>query len=137
MASLTKYLNGSGFRMPTWQKSPIFTGTLVGSSIVLLFTAIQDYRRFKALGPGGAPYNVFGWLFVTLGLRPFTLGPQDTTWVGDYNLQNVSVSDGLQDLPRRAGLRARVMGIAPQRQMSQQAPESMRKVSTSWLRCNG
>jgi hypothetical protein len=134
MNSLHKYFGGNRIRVRALHKSPILNGTIVGSAVVLLFVALQDYREFKALGPGGTPYNVFGWLFVTLVLRPLSLSRNGTTRYDDYDMKDGPVSEGLLDLPKREGHKPLVMGIAPQRQMSQQAPESMRKVC-SYLVC--
>lgn len=87
---------------------------------------VQDYQAFKALGRGGTPYNVYGWLSVTFLLKPFTLAERDTLWTGDY-------PDGahkeIQGLPDRQGQRPDIRGIAPQRQFSQCPNQEMNKVS--------
>lgn len=87
---------------------------------------VKDYAAFKALGRGGTPYNVYGWLSVTFLLKPFTLAERDTVWTGDY-------PDGahkeIQGLPDRRGQRPDIRGIAPQRQFSQCPTQEMNKVS--------
>lgn len=91
-----------------------------------LIWCVQDYQAFKALGRGGTPYNVYGWLSVTFLLKPFTLAERDTLWTGDY-------PDGahkeVQALPDRQGQRPDIRGIAPQRQFSQCPTPEMNKVS--------
>ncbi|KAK5046680.1 hypothetical protein LTR84_007441 [Exophiala bonariae] len=85
---------------------------------------LRDYQAFKDLGPGGTPYNVYGWLSVTFFLKPFTLAERDTLWTGDY-------PDGahkeVQALPVRRGQRPDIRGIAPQRQFSQCPTREMNK----------
>lgn len=89
---------------------------------------VRDYQAFKDLGPGGTPYNVYGWLSVTFFLKPFTLAERDTLWTGDY-------PDGahkeVQALPVRKGQRPDIRGIAPQRQFSQCPSQEMNKVGQS------
>ena len=110
---------------------PVLGSALLGSITVLLSWAVQDYKQFKSLGRGGVPYNVFGWLIVSLLLRPLSLRKQDATKTNDYEFGNGIVGSEVRDLPTRSGERAVVGGIVPQRQLSQNAPESMRKVGLS------
>lgn len=114
-----------------FSQRPLLSSALLGSTTLLFAWAIQDYQQFKRLGPGGVPYNVFGWLIVTILLRPLTLRKKDTTKTDDYDFATGDVSQDLRDLPKRGGERASVGGIVPHRQLSQNAPESMRKVGLS------
>ncbi|KAM0435159.1 hypothetical protein ACHAPT_003249 [Fusarium lateritium] len=43
--------------------------TLIG--VPVLRAAVLDYREYIKIGPGGVPYNAFGWL-IQLCLRPIT-----------------------------------------------------------------
>lgn len=108
------------------RKSPAITMPLVGASTAVLIWCIKDYRAFLALGPGGVPYNIFGWAAITILVRPFALSEKDATWTGDYPSEG-SHQDIL-DLPPRKYGRAKLAGIAPHRQMTQKAPESMKAV---------
>ena len=92
-----------------------------------LIWCVQDYRAFKALGPGGPPYNIRGWMTVAFLVKPFTLSARDTTWTGDYPTSGAHKS--LLALPMRKGGRPDVRGIAPQRQFSQRPLPEMNQVS--------
>ncbi|KIV88151.1 hypothetical protein PV10_09075 [Exophiala mesophila] len=92
-----------------------------------LIWCVQDYRAFKALGPGGPPYNIRGWMTVAFLVKPFTLSARDTTWTGDYPTSGAHKS--LLALPLRKGGRPDVRGIAPQRQFSQRPlPEMNQRI---------
>lgn len=103
---------------------------VLGLSSILflgLIWCVQDYRAFKALGPGGPPYNIRGWMTVAFLVKPFTLSARDTTWTGDYPTSGAHKS--LIALPLRKGGRPDVRGIAPQRQFSQRPLPEMNQVS--------
>ncbi|KAK0105069.1 hypothetical protein ONS95_004567 [Cadophora gregata] len=105
-------------------KSPAITIPLVGASTAVVIWCIKDYGAFLALGRGGVPYNIFGWAVITILVRPFALGVKEVTWTGDYPSEGAHQQ--ILDLPPRSGGRAKVAGIAPHRQMTQNAPESMK-----------
>ncbi|CZT48521.1 uncharacterized protein RSE6_09229 [Rhynchosporium secalis] len=105
------------------RRSPTITIPLVGASTAALIWCIKDYRAFKALGPGGIPYNIFGWALITIFVRPFALSEKDTTWTGDYPSRGAH--HDILDLEERKGGRAKLAGIAPHRQISQNAPHSI------------
>ena len=88
---------------------------------------VKDYRDYLALGPGGPPYNVWGWAAVTFIVRPLALSQSDATSVVDYPAEGSSLE--IRNLAPRQGGRALVGGIAPHRQLSQHPPEYMRAVS--------
>ena len=88
---------------------------------------VKDYRDYLALGPGGPPYNVWGWAAVTFIVRPLALSQSDATSVVDYPAEGSSLE--IRNLPPRQGGRALVGGIAPHRQLSQHPQEHMRAVS--------
>ena len=107
---------------------PILASVLLSGGTATLLWAIQDYRAFLALGRGGVPYNIFGWLLSKLLLGPFSLSSRDTKWTGDF--PDTGASPAIRDLPRRRGPRAEVGGLVPQRQLSQHASEEMLKVGS-------
>ncbi len=109
-----------------FQRQPILGSVITGSTGILLALAIADYRRFKALGPGGVPYNVLGWLIVTLLLRPLAHSRRGTTKVDDF--PTTGASQEVLDLPSRKGTRPDIGEIIPQRQLSQNPGPEMRKV---------
>ncbi|KZL72657.1 hypothetical protein CT0861_07431 [Colletotrichum tofieldiae] len=111
--------------LTTLFRRPILTTILTSVSTSVLVWAIRDYRAYIALGPGGVPHNFGGWLFVTLGIRPFALSKASATWTGDY--PDEGAHDEIKDLPQRKGTRAELGGIVPHRQLSQHAPERMRE----------
>src|SRR6478735_1785336 len=107
---------------------PILTATTSGAAALVAFVAwcFKDYRDYLALGPGGPPYNVKGWAWITFGIRPFALSKSGATYVADYPTEGSHTE--IQSLPRRQGERALLGGIAPHRQLSQHAPTRMRTV---------
>ena len=102
------------------------------AAIVATLSAIiwgyRDYQDFLALGPGGAPYNVKGWAWVTF-LRLFALSKRGALGVSDYPSEGAH--EEIKALPRRGGLRASIGGIIPHRQLSQHAGEEMIQVRLS------
>lgn len=108
------------------RKSPAIAIPLAGASTAFLIWCIKDYRAFLALGPGGVPYNIFGWAAITILVRPFALSEKNATWTGDYPSEGAH--QDILNLPPRKGGRAKLAGIAPHRQMTQKAPESMKAV---------
>ncbi|KXJ88656.1 hypothetical protein Micbo1qcDRAFT_166091, partial [Microdochium bolleyi] len=105
---------------------PIITAT-IGSGLVASFATwcYHDYQAYLALGPGGPPYNVKGWAWITFGIRPFALSKSGATLVSDY--PETGAHESTVRLPPRQGERALLGGIAPHRQLSQKAPEHMRE----------
>ena len=108
------------------RKSPAIAIPLAGASTAFLIWCIKDYRAFLALGPGGVPYNIVGWTAITILVRPFALSEKNATWTGDYPSEGAH--QDILNLPPRKGGRAKLSGIAPHRQMTQKAPESMKAV---------
>ncbi|KAH7267810.1 uncharacterized protein BKA55DRAFT_556608 [Fusarium redolens] len=105
---------------------PWLVATTCGATALVTFAAwcIKDYRDYLALGPGGPPYNVKGWAWITFGIRPFALSKSGATYVADYPTEGSHPE--IKSLPRRKGERAILGGIAPHRQLSQHAPKQMR-----------
>lgn len=100
--------------------------TALSVSIPMLSYAISSYRGFLALGPGGMPYNIFGWAIQALlqllakwetrDPSPFTK-PQNRKSTEPHG----SITYLPRPIPERAGDRPVVPGyVAPQRQTNQQ-----------------
>lgn len=86
--------------------------------VPLLHLCWLDYKAFLALGPGGTPPTLSGYLRVkTLGLfalqNPHKPGPTPRELQG--------TAGHLQSLPRRKGSKPVTKGIAPHRQVTQRA----------------
>ncbi|KAL2824574.1 hypothetical protein BJY01DRAFT_164658 [Aspergillus pseudoustus] len=85
----------------------------------LIPSAYRDYQSYLALGPGGPPYNVVGWLCVKLLFNPFRK-EMFGTGIYDRKIATGERNAYLDDLPKRNGERP-TMGTfaAPQRQRDQ------------------
>ncbi|EXJ94999.1 hypothetical protein A1O1_00117 [Capronia coronata CBS 617.96] len=105
--------------------------TLTVFLISLVYWCVQDFRLYISLGPGGPPYNIWGWLLTSFIVRPFTLAADETTWTGDY--PDTGCHKEIEALPERARGRPVVLGIAPQRQLTQLAEPDMNKRVLSLL----
>ncbi|KAI1404717.1 hypothetical protein F4819DRAFT_97285 [Hypoxylon fuscum] len=96
---------------------PSVVAVLVGLATVLLFIH-NDYQNYLKLGPGGTPatfpgYVRINWLKLWACRDPFNPLPADP---------DVQPAAGIlrnKPLPHRCGLRPKVVGIAPQRQVDQ------------------
>ncbi|CAK7241677.1 MAG: hypothetical protein STHCBS139747_003145 [Sporothrix thermara] len=120
----------------------------VVSALALLPAAVRSYRGYLAMGPGGIPYNVWGWLLQGLA-QPFALrDPRDTRafekpaphvvarYGGSARAQR-SYLDIDTTLPARRGPRPTVPGYtAPQRQTTETGsdPVAMRAEQEAFLR---
>ncbi|KAK4950072.1 hypothetical protein LTR28_007093 [Elasticomyces elasticus] len=93
------------------------------ATLVLAFPAAsfvyKDYKAFIALGPGGTPQTVAGYLRIK-ALGCFTL--HDTFTPPPIPPTLRPYSGFLGSLPQREGTRPTVGGIAPHRQRTQKAP---------------
>ncbi|EKD18901.1 uncharacterized protein L3040_008123 [Drepanopeziza brunnea f. sp. 'multigermtubi'] len=99
---------------------------LVGAFVTASIWSIKDYRAFLALGRGGIPYNFFGWALLTIFVRPFALREEEATRMDEYPREGAHAS--IEALQPRKGERAVLKGIAPHRQLTQNAPEAMKKL---------
>ncbi|KAK2598458.1 hypothetical protein N8I77_011872 [Diaporthe amygdali] len=102
--------------------------------------ALKSYRGYLALGPGGMPYNVFGWslqgllqLIAKWDTRtpaPFTKPANQKPYAPHGTTPFLAASP----LPKRQGDRPDVPGyVAPQRQVTQQGSEDTRARMTAFL----
>ncbi|KAL3442982.1 hypothetical protein BJX65DRAFT_211711 [Aspergillus insuetus] len=94
--------------------------TLPAAILALLIpSAYRDYQSYLALGPGGPPYNVLGWLGVKLVFNPFKRDMFGTE-VYDQKIASGERIGFLTDLPERRGERPKLGSFAvPQRQVEQ------------------
>ncbi|OTA64508.1 hypothetical protein K449DRAFT_268963 [Hypoxylon sp. EC38] len=96
---------------------PTTVGSLIGLATVVVFIH-NDYQNYLKLGPGGTPATFSGyvrinWLKLWACRDPFNPLPADP---------GVQPTTGIlrrKPLPYRCGLRPKVVGIAPQRQVNQ------------------
>jgi len=106
--------------------------TMATLGLVLIPIAYHDYKMFLSYGPGGVPYNVLGWLGVSLVLAPlgsemfsadeYDRNPDKRSWLPD------------EEIPKREGERPRVgRHVVPQRQLNQLPGKEMKEVSISLL----
>lgn len=87
-----------------------------GLGVAALGWAATDYRRWRALGPGGVPGNPLGWLVVTW-LRLRKRDPLDT---GGYPGPRAVGAQLSGPLPARRGTRPRIAPYpVPHRQLDQ------------------
>lgn len=124
-------------RAPEEQQSTIFDFPLSSQFAVLTLSSVlvvflswfirrvrAGYREFVALGPGGTPSTFSGYLRVSV-LRVFALkNPLSPPRIpADLRPQNGILKKDV--LPTRQGSRPKIVGIAPQRQMSHRGPPAM------------
>ena len=112
-------------------------GLSIASAVIasarLVHLVAADYSRWLALGPGGLPYNFYGYLKQNL-IRP--LGYSDLYSVLPYHaLKSSKPLESrrfLPDLPHRQAPRPLVPNFAgPSRQATQAAPRSLIEASIS------
>jgi hypothetical protein len=97
---------------------------------LLIPSAYRDYQSYLALGPGGPPYNVLGWLGVKLVFNPFKRDMFGTEMY-DRKIALGERTGFLKDLPRREGDRPRMGSFAvPQRQIDQVPSQEIKDVCT-------
>ncbi|RDW71999.1 hypothetical protein BP5796_08033 [Coleophoma crateriformis] len=97
------------------------------------FIVYNDYRNFILLGPGGTPPTLAGWLKITY-LRFFALSNPyaPVAFAGPINPPTGYYKRSTTWLPKRAGSRPTIAGIAPHRQIDQPGcPEMYQKLRWS------
>jgi hypothetical protein len=93
--------------------------------------AMESYQTYLAVGPGGMPYNIFGWMLQGITQlvarhdvrdhRPFS-DPKFRASLGEHGAKSFL---SRYNLPERTGDRPVVPGfVAPQRQMSDRGPRN-------------
>ena len=126
MSALSRIRGLRDLHLAPFTKDLLLSGAVVTSLAGALYWCIQDYRFYLSLGPGGPPYNLFGWAAVSFLVRPFTLSAKDTRWTGDY--PDTGAHQDVLALPERKGARPQIGGVAPQRQLSQHPSDDIKKV---------
>lgn len=90
----------------------------------------NDYANFLLLGPGGTPPTFVGYLrllwFRMFALRDVYHSPPeaDPNLAPSRGILGTATGDNKKELPYRPGPRPQVAGLAPQRQLDQQASDS-------------
>jgi hypothetical protein len=101
---------------------------------LLIPAAYRDYQAYLALGPGGPPYNVMGWLGVKLFFNPLRREMFGTR-IYDQKIAGGDDSGFLaeQELPPRKGERPAMADFAvPQRQINQVPGRVIQEVPTAF-----
>ncbi|KAM5373466.1 hypothetical protein ACJZ2D_006960 [Fusarium nematophilum] len=122
--------------------NPRVIATALASALVgipILRIAAQDYREYLKIGPGGVPYNVFGWL-IQLSLRPLK---KETLHTGCYEEEWAVAQAGPNghigwlsedDVPLRDGERPTVGSwTVPSRQLTELAGEDVKERYQTFL----
>ena len=107
---------------------PTASLTALAAASVTLAWLRSNYLEFKALGPGGLPYNFRGWLIAlllkavsreTLSCGEYDQDPDQNTWFDDHD-----------SIPVRAGVRPRYgFHVVPARQLDQIPSKESMQVS--------
>lgn len=105
----------------------IFT-TFCLISIGLAPAAYRDYKTFLSYGPGGVPYNLFGWLIARVVLGP--LGSEMLSTAVYERNEDQETYLPAEGITVREGKRP-VVGphVVPQRQLSQIPDNKVQEVS--------
>jgi hypothetical protein len=106
----------------------IFT-TFCLVSIGLAPAAYRDYKTFMSYGPGGVPYNLFGWLIAKVVLGPLGSEMLSTgLYERDEDQETYLPAEGITT---REGPRPSVgPHVVPQRQLSQIPDKKIQEVGT-------
>ncbi|EKJ75678.1 hypothetical protein NXS19_012514 [Fusarium pseudograminearum] len=104
--------------------------TSAALGIPVLSIAIEDYRGYIALGPGGPPHNVIGW-FGQILLKPFKKEPFHTSCYDKKAFQKAGPNGSVaflkgEDVPAREAPRPTVGSwTAPSRQLTDLASKDI------------
>ncbi|WEW55787.1 hypothetical protein PRK78_001220 [Emydomyces testavorans] len=119
----------------SYVSSPFMAALLSTLFLLALSLFVQrvrtGYRAFLALGPGGTPSTFMGYLRICV-LQIFALrNPLNPP----YLPPNLHIQTGiLKNLPKRSGLRPKIAGIAPQRQITQRGSPTMYSALTAAIK---
>lgn len=112
--------------------------TVLVAALPLAPTLLNSYRGYLALGRGGLPYNIFGWMTQAV-LLPFSVSDtRSTSAFSRSSVQERYAPHGTNSflatggpLPPRTGGRPVVPGyVAPQRQTTQESRTSVPQMDT-------
>ncbi len=118
-------------KQPPWTVAAWTVALTLGVAPILSY-AITSYRGFMALGPGGIPHNVFGWMvqgiFQLIARHDVrSAEPMTKPHVAAQFTPHGDKTFFDTPLPERVGERPDVPGyVVPQRQMSDRGPEGIR-----------
>lgn len=116
----------------TLRRHPLLTAAAFIGFSAATIPAYQDYQLYRSYGPGGPPYNAFGWFMSRFLMTPFS---QEMFSIEMYqqriNQGETTTFIHLPDgkLPRRKG-ETPIVGphVVPQRQISQLPNEEIKRV---------
>lgn len=107
------------------------TAIMIGLAMCpLVAWAMESYQAYLDVGPGGLPYNVFGWMLQGTAQLIARHDVRDHEPFSDPNARQALEPYGTKSfiprpLPERKGERPVVPGfVAPQRQMSDRGPRN-------------
>ncbi|KAF8579990.1 hypothetical protein K439DRAFT_1637465 [Ramaria rubella] len=106
------------------RERPLFFALGAFGTIGSLWWAVRDYYQWKALGPGGRPSNLLGWLQVSL-ISPRAMSQRKITDTSNLDsiIKQIISQEGEEavfkalDLQQRRDGRPDVRGVIPQRQL--------------------
>jgi len=104
------------------------TSTLIAGILLLgiLVWSFLDYRKWLALGKGGVPHNLIGWLMVT-ATRPIKRNPLATKFF-EEDIGKPCDSIGFTTLPKRTGSKPSIAPHpVPHRQLDQIGIKTVRQ----------
>jgi hypothetical protein len=137
-SSILQPLQGLARSIPNYpllKNHSITISIAAAASLPLLYIAHADYRGWLRLGPGGVPFNAFGW-FIQLLATPLRAPRYDTSCYDDSNVvarfgpagETAYLSS--EDVPEREGPRPTIhRWILPHRQADSQASPQWKEVS--------
>ncbi|KAG5655861.1 hypothetical protein KAF25_000781 [Fusarium avenaceum] len=138
LTSVTQFLRDLTL---TPQNQRVAIAVVLGAAlgIPVFRIAARDYRGYLALGPGGLPHNVVGWLGQML-LKPLCKEPFGTVCYDETALGKAGPNGHVaflseKDVPAREGPRPAIASYtAPSRQVSDFADESIIERYQEFLR---
>ena len=136
-AASRSILRSSLLHVPSHRNLTAFsTVTVVIILSFILPKAYRDYRIFKSYGPGGVPYNVFGWLivrciFCSFGREVFSTSEYDWRIAAGESQSFLTLTE--EQLHARKADGRPVVGPhpVPQRQLTQIPDETVKQVQHS------
>ncbi|KAI2629769.1 hypothetical protein GGR54DRAFT_278581 [Hypoxylon sp. NC1633] len=96
---------------------PSVVALLIGLSTIILFVH-NDFQNYLKLGPGGTPATFAGYIRINW-LKLWACRDPLNALPADPDVQPAAGVFRMRPLPYRCGLRPKVVGIAPQRQVNQ------------------
>lgn len=135
MQRVTSFTNTSLTFFRFHHKTTLALSSFAVTTFLLYPWANQNYHEYLALGPGGVPYNILGWAFVT-ALKPIE---GETLSTGMYDRDSdksgwLCKGDGEGEIPLRKGTKPKTgWHCIPHRQLDQIPGDDVKEVSTCLL----